>query len=194
MAGRNSTVDPRAEKIKDKIVFHLRFSRLILIFPLFLTLISGNGANASLFEPRDFSDPAQEALYKTLIEELRCLVCQNQSLADSNAELAGDLRREVYTMVTDGADEDTVKEFMVSRYSEYVLYRPPVTVTTLLLWAGPFLFILAGLAILVLKVYRRSDARAPIALSKTEEERLAEMLRKATENEAESQTGQTRTR
>nr|VFK30576.1 MAG: cytochrome c-type biogenesis protein CcmH [Candidatus Kentron sp. MB]VFK34853.1 MAG: cytochrome c-type biogenesis protein CcmH [Candidatus Kentron sp. MB]VFK77004.1 MAG: cytochrome c-type biogenesis protein CcmH [Candidatus Kentron sp. MB] len=145
-------------------------------FFLFFTMILGNAANASVFEPRDFANPAQEGRYKTLIEELRCLVCQNQSLADSNAELAADLRREVYDMVASGADEEAVKEFMVSRYSEYVLYRPPVTITTLLLWAGPFLFALAGLVILIVRVRRRAFAPTSAPLSDHEEKRLAEML------------------
>lgn len=151
---------------------------LFLILPLFLVVTFGSNANASVFEPRNFTDPEQETRYKTLIEELRCLVCQNQSLADSNAELAADLRQEVYNMVSTGADEETVKEFMVSRYSEYVLYRPPVTVTTLLLWIGPFLFVLIGFVVLIVRVRRRSATTVPDALSETERKRLADILDK----------------
>jgi len=158
------------------------FAALFAFF--LLAIIPGNSPNASVFEPRDFANPEQEARYKTLIEELRCLVCQNQSLADSNAELAVDLRREVYTMITDGENEEAVKEFMVSRYSEYVLYRPPVTKTTLLLWVGPLLFALLGFVILVLRVRRRTDTPVSDTLSETEEERLAQMLTNASVNEA----------
>nr|VFJ89645.1 MAG: cytochrome c-type biogenesis protein CcmH [Candidatus Kentron sp. LFY]VFK18869.1 MAG: cytochrome c-type biogenesis protein CcmH [Candidatus Kentron sp. LFY] len=168
-------------------MFHSRF---IQVFSFLLILISGNvpNANASIFEPREFADPGQEARYKNLIEELRCLVCQNQSLADSNAELAADLRREVYAMVSEGADEDAVKEFMVSRYSEYVLYRPPVTATTLLLWAGPLLFALVGFVVLVVRVRRRPRASIASTLSEGEEERL-DMLMNATLNETENRSG-----
>nr|VFK12275.1 MAG: cytochrome c-type biogenesis protein CcmH [Candidatus Kentron sp. LPFa] len=150
------------------------FTQRFLFF-LFLILFFG-GANASVFEPREFADPTQEARYKTLIEELRCLVCQNQSLADSNAELAVDLRRKIYAMLKEGADENAVKEFMVSRYSEYVLYRPPVTSTTLLLWGGPFLFALLGFAVLILRVRRRANASESGALSEDDKKRLAKLI------------------
>jgi cytochrome c-type biogenesis protein CcmH len=131
-----------------------------LLFPItfLLIIISASHSSASVFEPREFTDPVRAARYKTLIEELRCLVCQNQSLADSNAELAADLRHEVYKMVSDGADEDAVKAFMVSRYSEYVLYEPPVTTGTVLLWSGPLLFVLIGFGILILRVRARTQA------------------------------------
>nr|VFJ57253.1 MAG: cytochrome c-type biogenesis protein CcmH [Candidatus Kentron sp. FW]VFJ58028.1 MAG: cytochrome c-type biogenesis protein CcmH [Candidatus Kentron sp. FW] len=177
-----------------KLDLQMSLSRLLssaLFFFIFflLTAIPMAGSNASVFEPRDFADSEQEARYKTLIEELRCLVCQNQSLADSNAELAVDLRQEVYNMVTDGADEEAVKEFMVSRYSEYVLYRPPVTVTTLLLWAGPFLFVLVGFVILVVRVRRRAAVSPSGSLSETEEKRLSEMLMNAGGEERKSHTG-----
>nr|VFK42830.1 MAG: cytochrome c-type biogenesis protein CcmH [Candidatus Kentron sp. SD]VFK48364.1 MAG: cytochrome c-type biogenesis protein CcmH [Candidatus Kentron sp. SD] len=153
-------------------------SRSILVF--FLLLLLGSGSGASVFELREFADPEQEARYKTLIEELRCLVCQNQSLADSNAELAVDLRGKVYTMIKEGADEDTVKEFMVSRYSEYVLYRPPITNTTLLLWLAPILFALLGFVILLSRVRRRAGATTPDApLSETEKKRLETLMHDA---------------
>nr|VFK47427.1 MAG: cytochrome c-type biogenesis protein CcmH [Candidatus Kentron sp. TC] len=145
-------------------------------FLLFFLILFVGGSDASVFEPRNFADPEQEARYKTLIEELRCLVCQNQSLADSNAELAVDLRREIYTMLEEGADEDAVKEFMVSRYSEYVLYRPPVAGATLLLWGGPFLFALLGFVLLILRVRRRVDAPEPDALSEDDQKRLATLM------------------
>ena len=130
------------------------------LLSLLLIVIPASNSNASVFEPRNFTDPEQAARYRTLIEELRCLVCQNQSLADSNAQLAADLRQEVYRMVNSGADEDTVKAFMVSRYSDYVLYRPPVTTTTLLLWIGPLLFVSIGFLALILRVRRRTAPSA----------------------------------
>lgn len=150
----------------------------ILSFPVFLLLIAlpVYSPNASVFEPREFGDPAQAARYRTLIEELRCLVCQNQSLADSNAELAVDLREEIYRMVSDGTDEESIKTFMVSRYSEYVLYRPPVNAMTLLLWIGPSLFVLIGGGVLVLRVRRRNRVAATGPLSETEEKKIRELL------------------
>ncbi len=92
-----------------------------------------------------FDSPQQEQRYKSLIRELRCLVCQNQDLADSDADLAKDLRREVYEMMRAGKSNDEIKAFLVARYGDFVLYRPPVQANTLLLWIGPGLFLVVGL-------------------------------------------------
>ena len=115
----------------------------------------------SVFEPRGFSSPEHEERYRTLVDELRCLVCQNQTIAESNADLASDLRREAYRMVEDGRSEDEIAEFMVARYGDFVLYRPPLRGGTILLWAGPFL--LAAIGLTVLAVYLRRRRRAPAA-------------------------------
>ena len=115
----------------------------------------------SVFEPRGFSTPEHEQRYRTLIDELRCLVCQNQTIAESNADLASDLRREVYRMVEDGRSEDEIAGFMVARYGDFVLYRPPLRGDTILLWAGPFL--LAAIGLTVLAVHLRRRRRAPAA-------------------------------
>ena len=85
------------------------------------------------------ADPVAEKRLQKLSEELRCLVCQNQTIADSNAELAQDLRREVRTMIKDGKSDKEIIDFMVVRYGDFVLYRPPVKGITLLLWGGPVL-------------------------------------------------------
>ncbi len=111
----------------------------------------GHGA----MEVREFDSDAQEARFKDLIAELRCLVCQNQNLADSNADLAKDLRRETYNMVRAGKSDEEIVSFMVDRYGEFVLYRPPVKSSTLFLWFGPFLLALIGVAILVVQIRRR---------------------------------------
>ena len=96
-------------------------------------------------ETYTFHSVQQEQDYHQLIDELRCLVCQNQNLADSNAELAQDLRKQVHSMlVTNNQNRDEVVEYMVSRYGDFVLYKPPVKNQTYLLWAGPFLFLLLG--------------------------------------------------
>ena len=90
------------------------------------------------------SAPIDEDRYKALAEELRCLVCQNQSLADSAAELAGDLRDEVREQMAAGRSDDEIKEFLVARYGDFVLFRPPLKQTTWALWAGPFALLAAG--------------------------------------------------
>ena len=115
----------------------------------------------SVYEPRSFSRPEHEERYRTLVDELRCLVCQNQTIAESNADLASDLRREVYRMVEDGRSEDDIAGFMVARYGDFVLYRPPLRGGTILLWAGPFL--LAAIGLTVLALYLRRRRRTPTA-------------------------------
>ena len=100
--------------------------------------------------------PTQEARYHELLEELRCLVCQNQSLAESDAELAGDLRAEVLRMVTAGNSNDEVFTFMTDRYGSFVRYRPPFNLTTLLLWCAPFIVLLASLVFLFKQIAKRN--------------------------------------
>lgn len=105
------------------------------------------------------ADPALDIRLKKLEEELRCLVCQNQTLADSNAPLAEDLRREVRGLAVAGKSDDEIKQYLVARYSDFVLYRPPVKRTTWLLWFGPFALLLAGGVIWWLILRRRGRKR-----------------------------------
>ena len=138
-----------------------------------LLLVSWNPAVA--IDPYQFDDPAREDQYRELTEQLRCLVCQNQSLADSNAGLAEDLRREVYGMVSAGNSNRQVVDFMVQRYGDFVLYKPPVKPATWLLWAGPLLLLLTG--VLVLGLWVRGRARGTEApLSAAEQARLQQLL------------------
>ena len=104
------------------------------------------------------SDPALDARLKKLEEELRCLVCQNQSLADSNAPLAEDLRREVRGLAGQGKNDEEIKNYLVARYGDFVLYNPPVKSTTWLLWFGPFALLLGGGAIWAFVLKRRARA------------------------------------
>ena len=104
------------------------------------------------------TDIALEARLKTLSEELRCLVCQNQTLADSTAPLAEDLRREVRELAQQGKSDAEIKQYLVARYGDFVLYKPPVKPTTWLLWFGPFAFLLGG-ALVWLVVLRRRGGR-----------------------------------
>lgn len=111
---------------------------------ILLMLFIGLPVQAASVEVLTFESPEQEAQYHTLIKELRCLVCQNQNLADSNAELAQDLRRQTYDMVRAGKSSQEIADYMVARYGDFVLYRPRLSGKTLLLWTGPALFLLAG--------------------------------------------------
>jgi cytochrome c-type biogenesis protein CcmH len=106
-------------------------------------------------EVLEFDSPEHEARYNKLIAELRCLVCQNQNLADSNAELAVDLRRKTYEMVSKDKTEKEIASFMVQRYGDFVLYRPPLNSNTLLLWTGPFIILLIGVSLLIRTIRRR---------------------------------------
>ena len=107
-------------------------------------------------EAYDFADAQQEADFNRLVKELRCLVCQNQNLADSDADLARDLRRETYEMLRAGKNADEVIDFMVARYGDFVLYRPQFKSSTWLLWLGPF----ALLGVVLVFVVRRLRASA----------------------------------
>ena len=129
----------------------------------------------SVFEPRDFSSLEHERRYRTLVDELRCLVCQNQTIAESNADLASDLRREVYRMVEDDRSAEDIAGFMVARYGDFVLYRPPLRGGTIALWAGPFLLAAIGLTVLVVHLRRRRRAAAS-PLGAGERERLQRIL------------------
>lgn len=120
-------------------------------------------------------DPVLEARVQKISEELRCLVCQNQNLADSHAELAVDLKNQVRDMLKRGQSEKEVIDFMVQRYGDFVLYRPPVKSTTWLLWGGPFALFAGGLGMLFVKLNRRRrNAAAP--LSAEERARAASLL------------------
>ncbi|MGR3913497.1 MAG: cytochrome c-type biogenesis protein CcmH, partial [Gammaproteobacteria bacterium] len=109
---------------------------------LFAALLFASPAPAA---PLEFADARRQSLYAELLAELRCLVCANQSLADSNADLAKDLRAKVHEMVTRGRGRDAIIAYMTARYGDYVLYRPRLSPQTLLLWLGPFAAALAGL-------------------------------------------------
>jgi len=109
-----------------------------------------------------------------LAEELRCLVCQNQTLAESNAPLAVDLRNQMREQLSKGASEREVREFMVARYGDFVLYKPPFKASTAALWLGPFALLFAGIVLLVRRVRRPREPEP--ALSAAERERAAKLL------------------
>ena len=120
-----------------------------------LVLLSGS---CYAVDSRQLSDPKQQESYETLTKELRCLVCQNQTIADSNAELASDLRRQVSEMLAQGKSKEEIIQFMTDRYGDFVLYKPAFKGKTLLLWIAPIAFLVIGL-IAVLLVIRSKKAK-----------------------------------
>ena len=129
---------------------------------LLVVLLMLVSAAASALEPIKFSDDAEEARFRALSAELRCVMCQNQSLADSNAQIAHDLRVQVLTLMREGKTDGEIKDYLVARYSDFVLYSPPVRPSTWLLWFGPALILLGGAAVLVMVVRKRAGS-APAA-------------------------------
>lgn len=144
--------------------------RWLLVLALTYSLAAA-AADPAVFE---FSDPAREQRFQEITAELRCLVCQNQSLADSHAELAGDLRREIFAMMQAGRTDREIIDFMIKRYGEFVLYRPPITLKTLALWFGPAVILCVGILFLVRTVrHRRGQS---VTLAPAERERVARLL------------------
>ena len=120
-------------------------NKLLPYLVLSITLLFSVAASSAPIETFKFDSPDQEKVFHKLSEELRCLVCQNQNIAESNAGLAKDLRLELYTMISQGKSEDEIVDFMVQRYGDYVLYRPPFKPMTWLLWFGPLIIFIFGL-------------------------------------------------
>jgi cytochrome c-type biogenesis protein CcmH len=148
-----------------------------------LLLFSCGRASAAALDVRSFDDPEKQTRYERLVKELRCLVCQNQSLADSDADLAQDLRDEVYRIIQSGKSDEEAVDFLVTRYGDFVLYRPPVKPLTMLLWAGPaLLFAVAG-GMAWRQYARRRAAGEEAPLSPAERARL-ERLKKSTADDA----------
>lgn len=116
-------------------------------------------------------DPVLEKRVQAVAEELRCLVCQNQTIADSHAELAVDLKNQVREMLQQGKSETAIKQFMVERYGDFVLYRPQVKGSTWLLWGGPFVLLLVALSFLLFKLRQRNRQVAALGNDMTEEAR-----------------------
>jgi len=134
--------------------------------------------NASAKEAAPLAeDPLVEQRLVNIAGELRCLVCQNESLAGSQADLAKDLRREVRDLIKDGKSDQEVKDFLVSRYGDFVLYRPQIKPETYLLWAGPFVLLIIGIVVLVRYLRRRGTQIAAAPLSDEERKRAEELLK-----------------
>jgi cytochrome c-type biogenesis protein CcmH len=126
--------------------------------------------------PPAAADPELEKRVNAIAEELRCLVCQNQTLADSHADLAIDLKNQVREKLKQGMSQKEIVDYMVARYGDFVLYRPPVKATTLFLWFGPPLLLVAGLVVLFMRLKRRRATTPPVALSEEEHARATALL------------------
>ena len=148
--------------------------RLLLALLLIPCLVSAE-------EAKPLAENQQaEARLKTLALELRCLVCQNQTLADSTAPLAEDLRREVREMIAKNMSDQEILDFLVQRYGDFVLYRPPLKATTTFLWLGPFLLLVVGGVTLALALRRRAKTVSDPAISAEDHRAVAQMLSEGT--------------
>jgi cytochrome c-type biogenesis protein CcmH len=142
---------------------------------LVLTLLLLSQSVHAEIEVYQFANPELELRYQTLTEELRCLVCQNQNIADSHAELAQDLRRKVYEKLNAGESNSQIIDYMTERYGDFVLYRPPFNVKTLILWLAPVLTLLIG-GIGFWSLLKRRETNTDEQLSDSERARLDELL------------------
>ena len=133
------------------------------------------GAIAKEAQPNE--DPKIEQRMKTLTEQLRCMVCQNETLADSRADLAEDLRKIVREQIRAGKSDQEILAFLTERYGDYVLYKPPVKKTTYLLWFGPFILLIGGTAVLYRYLKTRRETIKEIPLTAEERKRAEEILR-----------------
>ena len=143
---------------------------LIILF----VLLSGT-IHAGTLEKFKFDDPQQTQDFRDLSSELRCLVCQNESLAGSGAELAQDLRQEVYEMMVDGKSKQEIKDFMVARYGDFILFDPPLKKSTVLLWFGPIILLIIASFMLVRALRKQSESK-PADLSAEELKKVRELL------------------
>ena len=132
--------------------------------------------------PNTSADPALEARMMVIAEELRCLVCQNETIAASHADLAIDLKNQIRIKLTQGQSQKQILDFMVERYGDFVLYRPPLKTTTVLLWLGPFTLLAIAVLMLVLNVRRRRRSAQPAALSDADIAKARELLANPPQN------------
>ena len=132
----------------------LRYAATALLLSLAMNLPAQIEVNQ---EPLVFESAEQEERFKKLTEELRCMVCQNQNLADSDAPLAHDLREEIHDMMLQGQGDEEIKTFLIERYGDFVLYKPPVKGNTIVLWAAPIVLLLIGAMVVAVVVRRQGQ-------------------------------------
>ena len=153
------------------------FARLVFLCVLCVSVV--NPVFAKEAAPLA-ADPVVEKRLLAITAELRCLVCQNQTIADSNADLANDFRREIRKLIAEGKSDQEILDFMVARYGDFVLYRPPLKATTVILWAGPLVLMVLGLIALIRYLRQRNRRLAADAPLSADEARQAEALLKET--------------
>ena len=142
---------------------------VVLLFSLLLSI----SAQAAI-DAYKFDDPKKEKIYHELTDELRCLVCQNQNIAGSNAELAVDMRRKTYEMVSAGQSKQQVADYMADRYGDFVLYKPPFKASTAVLWIGPFIILAVSIWLMLRVIRNRREEHETASVSG---EQLAEAAR-----------------
>ncbi|MGY3039046.1 cytochrome c-type biogenesis protein CcmH [Rhodanobacter sp. TND4EL1] len=141
--------------------------RLLRMF-FVVSLLLGGVAHAQAIEPMPFKNHAQELRFQHLTHQLRCPMCQNETLADSNAPIARDLRNQIFRMMQAGKSDDEIKQYLVARYSDFVLYDPPLTSSTWLLWFGPLLILLGGAGVVLAVIRQRSRAARTVVETPTD--------------------------
>lgn len=174
---RNSNVSVRSELVEGRKSIYLHYFIVCLLCFLSSPLFA--------VDVYQLPNPEQQKAYETLTQELRCLVCQNQNIADSNAELAGDLRRQVYEMLQQGKSKDDIIQFMTDRYGDFVMYNPPFKAKTGLLWLGPVVFLMTGFVMLVIFLRRKKKVEM-VAFDKSKQEKIRRLLSENTENGEQS--------
>jgi cytochrome c-type biogenesis protein CcmH len=173
---KSKTLDGRSSKLRPAASFS-RHKHAGMTAILLALLLSATCSIAWAGEAKDLAeDPIVEKRLVALAENLRCLVCQNESLASSHAELAEDLRRQVREMIKKNMSDKEITDYLVARYGDFVLYQPPVKPTTMLLWFGPFLLLLTGAGVLFFQLRKRREQIPDAALSAEAERRAADLL------------------
>ena len=167
-------------------------SRWVVLLLSFFVAMSSAGAWAKEAQSMA-ADPEMEKQVNDIAKELRCLVCQNQTIADSHADLAVDLKNQVRQMVASGKTQKEIVDYMVQRYGDFVRYRPPVKPTTYLLWVGPFILLIAGVILLVSNLRKRKQVIADAPLSADENERLKSLLSGDASASGKNSEGEVRT-
>lgn len=164
--------DAKTQRRKDLSIFSL--SSRLRVFASIAFMIFSFSVQAKI-ETVQFDTEQKEKDYKVLIAELRCLVCQNQNLADSNAELAQDLRRQVIELLNKGQSKDEIVDYMVVRYGDFVMYRPPLKASTVLLWFGPVIFFIVA-AFVVASFMRKQKQTNNVEISVEQKQKAHSLL------------------
>ena len=150
---------------------------LLVILTCLMSLFYVDQTQASPIDTYIFTDDVSKKRYQALVKELRCPKCQNQNLADSNSQIAVDMREQVYLMINEGKSDKEIVDYMVARYGDFVLYRPKVNELTYLLWFGPAIVLLLGVVVVVLVVRRKAPPAKDLAMSEDQKQQLADILK-----------------